>query len=129
METRTEKQILIWKLILNPMPANTEKGNLVAIAEDKELLKQWMKDQLAPEPYKDDKWYKVFKKGGPLEWDNPPQYVQEGKEVNDYGHGISSEWTTIEFVKNYIHSARNSFGFMTVPEIVGFKNYETLLLA
>ena len=112
------------------MPANTEKGNIVAIGEDKELLRQWMKDQLAPEPYKDGNWSKVFNKGGPLEWNNPPFDMDNCDSKKDhYGQGIGSVWTTIETVRDYIQNAKKSFGFTTVPEVIGFKQYqETLLL-
>lgn len=109
METRTIEQVKIYKLLLNPMPANFEKVNMVAIAYDVEKLKEWY-ESLKVEPYKDDNWHKVFKKGSKLEWNNPLEY-------SDYG-GIEEEWTTQEAIDNFITNAQNSFGFTEVPELV-----------
>lgn len=36
METRQITEVKIYKLILNPMRGNTERGNIVAIAYDKQ---------------------------------------------------------------------------------------------
>lgn len=109
METRTIEQVKVYKLLLNPMPANFEKVNMVAIAYDIEKLKKWY-ENLKVEPYQDGNWHKVFKKGSKLEWNNPIEY-------SDYG-GIEEEWTTQEAIDNFITAAQNSFGFTEVPELV-----------
>lgn len=109
METRTIEQVKIYKLLLNPMPANYEKVNMVAIAYDKQHLMDWY-ESLKVEPYKDGKWHKVFKKGSKLEWSNPIEY-------SDYG-GIQEEWTTQEAISNFIANAQASYGFTEVPELI-----------
>lgn len=109
METRTITQVKIYKLLLNPMPANFENINMVAIAYDKQHLIDWY-ESLKVEPYEDENWYKVFKRGSKLEWYNPIEY-------SDYG-GIQEEWTTQEAIDNFISNAENSYGFIEVPELV-----------
>ena len=109
METRIITQVKIYKLLLNPMSANFEKINMVAIAYDKQHLIDWY-ESLKVEPYEDENWYKVFKRGSKLEWYNPIEY-------SDYG-GIQEEWTTQEAIDNFIANAENSYGFIEVPELV-----------
>lgn len=109
METRIITQVKIYKLLLNPMPANFEKINMVAIAYDKQHLIDWY-ESLKVEPYEDENWHKVFKRGSKLEWYNPIEY-------SDYG-GIQEEWTTQEAIDNFIANAENSYGFIEVPELV-----------
>jgi len=43
-------------------------------------LKNFVKTELVPE-YKDGHWDKVFRKGGALEWFNPPSYCEEESYV------------------------------------------------
>jgi|HubBroStandDraft_1064217.scaffolds.fasta_scaffold336122_3 hypothetical protein len=62
----------MWVLQLNPMTANAERVVPVAGADTREALEAFLNLQLAPEPYKDGNWYKVFRQGGTLEWFNPP---------------------------------------------------------
>ena len=109
METRTITQVKIYKLLLNPMPANFEKVNMVAIAYDKQQLMDWY-ESLKVEPYKDGNWHKVFKQGSKLEWSNPIEY-------SDYC-GVQEEWTTQEAIDNFIANAQNSYGFTEMPELV-----------
>lgn len=52
----------------------------VAVGESVEALQRWIESQRAPEPYSEPRedwapgasWNKVFAKGSPLEWFNPP---------------------------------------------------------
>jgi len=115
VETRQVEQILIWKLILNPMRANTEASNLVAWSDDKEKLLNWYRSQLV-EPYSDNgspsfechgdthNWHKVFAKGSQLEWYNPMDN-EEGYQ-NHYGHGLQNEWVDVEVLPNITVSYR-----------------------
>ena len=52
VETRTITQVLVWKLILNPMRANTETSSLAAWSDDRDKLLQWYNSQKT-EPYTD----------------------------------------------------------------------------
>jgi len=108
IETRSITQVKVWKLILNPMRANTEASNLVAWSEDKDKLINWYKSQLV-EPYIDadspsfecqgnyHNWQKVFAKGSELEWYNPMD--NEDYFPNCYGQGLVSEWVDIDFIQ------------------------------
>lgn len=62
----------MWVLLLNDMRhAHIEQLTPVARAETKEQLIAFLQRETV-EPYQDDHWSKTFKKGGPLEWFNPP---------------------------------------------------------
>ena len=109
METRQVTEVKIYKLLLNPMPANYEKVNMVAISYDKQKLIDWY-ESLKVEPYKDERWSKVFKRGSKLEWSNPIEYSQYG--------GVQEEWTTQENIDNFIARCEGSYGFSEIPEII-----------
>jgi hypothetical protein len=107
IETRQVTQVLVWKLILNPMRANTEASVLVAWSDDKERLLSWYKEQLV-EPYTENgspsfecqgeshNWHKYFRKGSELEWYNP--MANDEGSVNYYGQGLQSEWVEAELL-------------------------------
>lgn len=109
IETRQVTQVMVWKLILNPMRSNTEASNLVAWSDDKDKLLNWYKSQLV-EPYSDNgitsfechgdshNWYKVFAKGSQLEWYNPMD--NEEGYPNHYGQGLQNEWVDVEVLPN-----------------------------
>jgi hypothetical protein len=62
----------MWILQLNDMRApKIEMNTIVCKAETKEELQDLLVHELV-EPYKEDKWGKTYRKGGPLEWYNPP---------------------------------------------------------
>jgi hypothetical protein len=61
----------MWALQLNPMTANAETVVPIVCAETPEQLYEFMKAETV-EPYQDGRWYKVFRKDGPLEWMNAP---------------------------------------------------------
>jgi hypothetical protein len=109
METRITEEVKIYSLHLNPMPANFEKTNLVAIAPTKEELMVWY-ENLKVDGYQEDNWHKSFQKGSKLEWYNPIDW-------SDYC-GIREHWTTLETIKSVIRSAEHSFGFEEVPELI-----------
>ncbi len=97
---KTITQVLIWKLVLNPMTARTEAAELVAWSDDKDKLIEWYRSQMV-EPYvetnlsslgfhgKDYKWHKTFAKNSKLEWYNP---TFDDGSISSYGHGLHSEW-------------------------------------
>ena len=80
----------LWGLVLNPMPANAERGNLKAVATTREETVEFIKAEKV-EPYQDGQWGKVFKKDGPLEWCNLPMAWNgeiDGPVDDHWGHGI-----------------------------------------
>ena len=104
METRTIQQVLIHKLIMNPMNGRTEDSSLVAWSTDKNSLINWYDNEKEIEPYTDVQenygfenstrnWHKTFKKGSCLEWLNPLDSLEE---INRYGQGMQSEWVNEE---------------------------------
>jgi hypothetical protein len=95
----------VWGLVLNPMTANAERGNLKAASLTREELVGWVRGELADEPYNDGNWRKVFKANSPLEWYNLP--IGHGIEALDgpsndtWGHGVIKlellpEWQRVE---------------------------------
>lgn len=82
----------LYGVVLNPMPANAERGNLMAVAIERSELVDWVRGELAAEPYKDGPWHKVFRKGSPLEWMNLPVgkdiEALNGPADEDWGHGV-----------------------------------------
>lgn len=67
---------MMWFLYLNRMTEGAEHRCLVAYAGSKRKaeLEAWVAGELAPEPYYDGQWHKVFRKGSRLEWYNPPEH-------------------------------------------------------
>lgn len=99
METRTITQVRMYKLILNPMTDCCESAHIVAISDDYTRLVNWYMGQLATVPWRDDRWYKVFKSGSTIEWYN--QCDRLGlNDVDYWGHGISDEWVSLETYEN-----------------------------
>jgi hypothetical protein len=87
----------MWILALNDMRApKIETSEFVARADVAEKLHQWMRDERV-EPYTEDNWRKVFKKGGPLEWYNEP-FSGMGQGVMYFG--TEEEWVQ-RALKNY----------------------------
>ena len=114
-ESRIREQIKIYRLILNPVTANYESTNLLAIAASEEELEEWYKGELAEEKYIDNGYTKSFKKGSPLEMYNP---VEFGEHT-----GIAPEWTTLDGVKTFIEQAQSSYGFIAIPILVNCEEY------
>lgn len=76
---------LLYGLVLNPMTDRTEAQRLVAVCESRaELRAAWDAEKV--DPYKDENWHRVHRKGGPLEWYNAPFGSSDVAE--DYGNGI-----------------------------------------
>jgi len=105
METRTITQVRVYKLILNPMTANAEAGELVAASTDYQKLVDWYNSQKAPEPWRDGQWNKVFAEGSPLEWHNPADNL-ELNAPDIFNHGIRDEWVAESVYIDVINSGR-----------------------
>ena len=98
METRLVEQVKIYCLIMNPMTDRAESGRIAMVSFDKHNLINAYQNEFT-EPYSDDRFRKVFRKNGPLEWLNP---VLTFEGVDWFGHGIREEWidrTNIDYVK------------------------------
>lgn len=76
----------MWMLQMNPMTGNTEDRHPIGWAETKEELEAFVNAERV-DPYqepgtshfdgKPTTWRKTFRKGGPLEWMNPPEFAWE----------------------------------------------------
>lgn len=94
METRTSTQVRIYVLVLNTFGA-AEEGEIVAISDDYNRLVSWYNDQFAQEGYREDGWYKTFKKGSPIEYNNPCATTALN-ETRPFGHGIHDAWVDLD---------------------------------
>jgi hypothetical protein len=94
----------MWLLYLNPMQGNSENKALIGRAETKTELEQYLASERV-EPYDDGEgegtveygrfipgtWHKVYRKGGPLEWYNPPEW-SEGFFESLVDFGTKEDW-------------------------------------
>ncbi len=80
-------------LVLNPMRGRTEEQRAVAVSDNKAELQAFVEAERVA-PYQDPgessfggstTWHKEFRKDGPLEWSNPPTFLDR---CDDWGHGI-----------------------------------------
>lgn len=71
-------------LRLNPITANAERVTAVARAETREQLEDLLEEERV-ESYKENRFVKRFRKGGPLEMYNPPQYKEDGRRCASVG--------------------------------------------
>ena len=77
----------LFGLVLNPMTDRAEATRLVAVANYRSEIVDLIRIEKV-EPYRDeDRWQKVFRKGGPLEWFNPPYGPLDGA-ADHWGIGI-----------------------------------------
>lgn len=92
----------MWVLKLNDMRSSKiEMWESVARAEHSEKLQQWM-DLEKVEPYRDEQWSKVFRKGGPLEWYNEPLGMGHGI----YNIGTEEDW--VQHIRDDYHTLMDS---------------------
>ena len=97
--TRTLNEVLLYKLVLNPMTDRAESQRIAAISYDRQKLIDWC-ESLKVEMYKDDRFNKQFQQGSPLEWFNPLYGSYD--TIETFGHGIYEEWVVIDSVKQFI---------------------------
>ena len=71
------------------MTDRTEAGRIAIMSDDKEKLVKTYESEFV-DSYDDDRFRKVFRKGGPLEWYNP-LFTLEARS-DPYGHGLKEEW-------------------------------------
>lgn len=93
-----ESNGVIYGLFLNCMHCNTEQRELVAIADTKEKLVQFMERERV-EPYREGPWHKTFRSGSPLENFNPPVPLNADAEQDPFGHGITRIATRAEYIE------------------------------
>lgn len=80
----------MWVLFLNDMrSSNIENLSPVGRANTKEELIAYLAREKV-EPYRDDRWGKTYRQGGPLEWYNPPYVSEERLHFQNAGH--EDEW-------------------------------------
>lgn len=93
METRTIKQVRIWKLILNDMRSpKIEYTKIAVIGYTAEEVMNYYKSNRC-EYWKDGQWGKSFKQGSLLEWFNPEDDVfGHIGELNGWRCGLIDEW-------------------------------------
>lgn len=86
-------------LNMNPMTGRAENCTPVARAETKEALLAFIESEKV-EPYQDGPWSKCFRRGGPLEWFNPPDcqlfpaFVDVGT-LEDWKRRAEAEWQSM----------------------------------
>ena len=74
----------MWILKLNDMrSAQIENLTPVARADTKEELAKFLADNEVPDYKTDDKWAKVYKQGGPLEWFNKPYAFEHDLHLSE----------------------------------------------
>lgn len=92
METRIIEQVKIYYLIMNPVTDRAESGRIAMMSTEKDRLISHYKNE-SVSPYDDDRFRKVFRKGGPLEWYNP-LWNMDG--IDTFGHGLSEDWVDMD---------------------------------
>ena len=96
METRQITEYKIWILELAEMHGGVDKATPVAVFDSLEKLKYFYNSQLAPEPYTDGQWHKVFKRGSILEWFNSCDTLDELPYQQRAFGGVGSDWINFE---------------------------------
>ena len=82
----------VWVLYLNNMQSpKAEMQNVVSRANTREELVALLEREAVPAyvepgygPYGETKWHKSFRKGGPLEWFNPPDSIHPSFRCYDF---------------------------------------------
>jgi hypothetical protein len=64
-----DRASVTWGLVLNPMTGPCEHSVVVLTSKDRAELEKALTDEKV-EPYRDGRWTKVYRAGGPLEWYN-----------------------------------------------------------
>ena len=93
-------------MILNTF-GRAEEGEVVAISDDYDRLVDWYLDQFADDSYRDEGFYKTFKKGSKIEYNNPCGSAVLNN-LNHFGQGIHDEWVSED---EYIN-IKNAYNFI-----------------
>ena len=102
--TRSITEVHVYVLVLNTFGA-AEEGRVVAVSTDYNKLAEWYQEQFEPSgPYREDRWYKTFRKGSPIEYNNPCRSL-ELNNTRPFGHGIHDEWIPLEAYENLKYSS------------------------
>jgi len=91
-----------------------EMTELVVLATDRQVLKDYVEEQKAPEHWRDGQWGKMFKKGSPLEWYNAPHSLDEMSIWND---GVNEEWVRLHVMQDFIQENPH---IVDLTQLVGF---------
>lgn len=76
-----------YALMLNDMrSSNIENLHCVKVSSNRDELVEFHKNELATEGWRDENWWKEFKKGSVLEWCNPARDLLP--EADNYFGGI-----------------------------------------
>ena len=106
MEIRITTEVRIFVLILNTF-GRAEEGEAVAISDDYDRLVDWYLDQFADDPYREEGFYKTFKKGSLIEYNNPCGSLKLN-DIRPFGHGIHDEWVS----ENEYINIKNVYNFI-----------------
>ncbi len=98
------EMVKIYYLVMNPVTDRAETGRITAASFYKESLINFYNNEFT-EPYDDDRFRKVFKKGGPLEWFNPLWTLEN---LDSFGHGLKEDWVDTQS----INSIKNQYYFV-----------------
>lgn len=92
VETRSVVEVRLFVLVPNTF-GRAEEGRIVAISDDYDRLVDWYLNQFAEDPYRDEGFYKTFKKGSLIEYNNPCGSLKLN-DIRPFGHGIHDEWVS-----------------------------------
>jgi hypothetical protein len=98
MEKRTIEQVKIYYFVMNPVTDRAEYGSIAMMSYDRDKLIAAYHSEYV-ERYQDDRFQKVFRQGGPLEWYNP---IWDMDQVDSFGHGLYSFWVDQENLNSLI---------------------------
>ena len=101
--------MLIYALSLSDMRGRVDEQRFVAVSLDPQKLQDWM-ESFRVEPYVDEPsadlfgcvhtYRKVFAKGSPLEWFNPPMGGMQGVISHKIPEEDFSDWkNTVRFIE------------------------------
>lgn len=101
--------MLIWVLYLSDMRGHVDEESVVAFSRNPLKLQEWAESFLV-DPYRDEpsadffgyvhSYQKVFAKGSPLEWFNPPMGGSQGIIQRKIPEEDFSDWkNTVRFIE------------------------------
>lgn len=101
--------MLIYLLSLSDMRGQVDRQSIIAFSRDPQKLQDWMESFIV-EPYEDEPsadffgyvhpYQKIFAKGSPLEWFNPPMGGMQGVISHKIPEEDFSDWkNTVRFIE------------------------------